>query len=94
MFSTQRAENRPILPVTEPHTIQVSQLATADTDIHCSFEPQQGGTELIRWLVSDISMPMLFRPLQKLIIMSFDDENVRTMAAVKQCAKAHSAGNR
>jgi hypothetical protein len=39
-------------------------------------------------------MPILFRPLRALIIKGFDDENVRTMAAVKQYAEAHSAGNR
>jgi hypothetical protein len=37
-------------------------------------------------------MPRLFRPLRRLIIKSFDDENVRTMAAVKRYAEAHPAG--
>jgi hypothetical protein len=76
------------------HTIQVSQLrATVETYIHYSFEPQQRGTEVTRWLVLDTSMPILFRPLHGLIIKSFDDENVRTMAAVKQYAEAHSGGD-
>ena len=37
-------------------------------------------------------MPMLLRPLRGLIIKSFDDENVRTMAAVKSYAEAHPDG--
>jgi hypothetical protein len=37
-------------------------------------------------------MPMLFRPLRPLIIKSFDDENVRTMNAVKRYAEAHPDG--
>jgi uncharacterized protein YndB with AHSA1/START domain len=76
------------------HTIQVSQLkATVDTHIHYSFEPQDGGTELTRWLVLDITMPILVRPLRTLIIKSFDVENVRTMAALKQYAEIHPGGN-
>jgi hypothetical protein len=34
-------------------------------------------------------MPILFRPLRPLIIRSFDEENVRTMTAVKKYAEAH-----
>jgi hypothetical protein len=37
-------------------------------------------------------MPILLRPLRRLIIRSFDEENVRTMAAVKQYAEAHPDG--
>jgi uncharacterized protein YndB with AHSA1/START domain len=75
------------------HTIQVSQLrATVDTHIHYSFEPQHGGTEVTRWLVLDIMMPILFRPLRALITKRFDDENVRTLAAVKVYAEAHPGG--
>jgi uncharacterized protein YndB with AHSA1/START domain len=75
------------------HTIQVSQLrATVDTHIHYSFEPQHGGTEVTRWLVLDIMMPILFRPLRALITKRFDDENVRTLAAVKVYAEAHPSG--
>jgi Polyketide cyclase / dehydrase and lipid transport len=77
------------------HTIQVSQLmATVETHIHYSFEqePEPGGTEITRWLVLDITMPILFGPLRALIIKSFDDENVRTMAAAKQYAEAHPSG--
>jgi hypothetical protein len=34
-----------------------------------------------RWLVLDIAMPILLRPAP-LIIRSFDEENLQTMAAV------------
>jgi hypothetical protein len=76
------------------HTIQVRQLkAIVETHIHYSFEPQDGGTVVTRWLVLDITMPILFRPLRPLIIKGFDEENVRTMAAVKQYAEAHPDGD-
>ncbi len=75
------------------HTIHVSQLrATVDVRIHYSFERDGPTTQATRWLVLDITMPMLFRPLRRLIIKSFDDENVRTMAAVKTYAEAHPDG--
>lgn len=75
------------------HTIHVSQLmATVDVHIHYSFEQDGAGTQATRWLVLDITMPMLFRPLRRLIIKSFDDENVRTMDAVKHYAEAHPNG--
>lgn len=45
-----------------------------------------------RWLVLDISMPSLFRPLRRLILSGFDKENLRTMAAVKKYAETHSGG--
>jgi len=57
--------------------------------IHYSFEQIDGRTQVARWLVLDITMPILLRPLRRLIIRSFDEENVRTMAAVKQYAEAH-----
>lgn len=72
------------------HTIQVSQLrATVDVHIHYSLEPADGGSQVTRWLVLDIRMPILVRPLRKLIVRSFDEENVRTMAALKRYADAH-----
>jgi hypothetical protein len=75
------------------HTIQVSQLkATVDVYIHYSFEREDAGTRVTRWLVLDISMPMLFRPLRPLIIRAFDRENVRTMGAVKKYAETHPDG--
>ncbi len=75
------------------HTIRVSQLkTTVDVHIHYSFEPEDGGTRVTRWLVLDIIMPIVFRPLRRLITRSFDEENVRTMAAVKSYAEAHHDG--
>jgi hypothetical protein len=71
------------------HTISVPQLrATVDVHIHYSFEPEDGSTRVSRWLVLDVSMPVVFRPLRWLIIRSFDRENLRTMAAVKTYAEA------
>jgi hypothetical protein len=75
------------------HTISVRQLrATVDVHIHYSLEPDAGATGVTRWLVLDIAMPPALRPLRRLITASFDKENVRTMAAVRQYAEAHSAG--
>jgi hypothetical protein len=72
------------------HSIQVSQLkATVDVHIHYSFEREDRSTQVTRWLVLDITMPIRFRPLRGLIVRSFNDENVRTMAAVKNYAEAH-----
>jgi hypothetical protein len=72
------------------HTIHVKQLrATVDVHIHYSFEPNDPGTEVTRWLVLDITMPLIARPLRPLIISGFDKENLRTMAAVKTYAEAH-----
>jgi hypothetical protein len=45
-----------------------------------------------RWLVLDITMPAVFRPLRRAIISRFDQENVRTIAAVKTYAEAHPGG--
>ena len=74
------------------HTIRVRQLrATVDVHIHYSFEPEQAGTVVNRWLILDFSMPAAFRPLRSAITAKFDKENLRTMAAVKQCAEAHAA---
>jgi hypothetical protein len=70
------------------HTIHVSQLrATVDVHIHYSFEPADGGTQIVRWLVLDVTMPWLLRPLRRPIISAFDKENLRTMAAVKSYAE-------
>jgi hypothetical protein len=75
------------------HTIRVNQLkATVDVHIHYSFEPEDGGTHVTRWLLLDVTMPILLRPLRRLIIRTFDEENVRTMAAVKEYADAHPDG--
>jgi hypothetical protein len=75
------------------HTIAVPQLrATVDVHIHYSFELHNAGTQLGRWLALDITMPVLLRPLRRLIISPFDRENVRTIAAVKKYAEAHPGG--
>jgi hypothetical protein len=39
-----------------------------------SFEPEDSGTRMSRWLVLDIAMPGIFRPLRSLILSSFDKE--------------------
>jgi hypothetical protein len=72
------------------HAITVTQLrATVDVHIHYSCEPENAGTKVSRWLVLDIAMPIIARPLRGLIIRRFDQENRRTMAAVKAYAEAH-----
>jgi hypothetical protein len=74
------------------HTIVVRQLrATIEVHIHYSFELGNAGTRVTRWLVLDIAMPVLARPLRRLILSSFDKENLRTMAAVKKYAEAHAS---
>jgi Polyketide cyclase / dehydrase and lipid transport len=74
------------------HTIHVKQLrATVDVHIHYSFEPNDAGTQVTRWLVLGITMPVIARPLRPIIINSFDKENLRTMAAVKMYAETQHA---
>jgi hypothetical protein len=74
------------------HTIDVRQLrATVDVHIHYSFEAGGAGTVVNRWLVLDVSMPFILRPLRRLITAPFDKENVRTMAAVAAYAETHTA---
>jgi uncharacterized protein YndB with AHSA1/START domain len=74
------------------HTIRVRQLrATIDVHIHYSFEQEQAGTVVNRWLILDFRMPIAFRPLRPVITAQFDKENLRTMAAVKQYAEAHAS---
>lgn len=71
------------------HTITVKQLkGTVDVHIHYSFEDENEGTVVGRWLVLDIVLPIVFRPLRRLITSSFDKENLRTIAAVKDYAEA------
>lgn len=73
------------------HVIHVTQLrATADVHIHYSLEPDGDRTSVNRWLVLDISMPFILRPLRRLITRSFDQENVRTMTALKTYAEAQA----
>jgi hypothetical protein len=82
------------------HTIHVSQLrATVDVHIHYSLEAEAEAeaeaedkhTQVTRWLVLDVTMPVVLRPLRPLITSAFDKENVRTIAALKQYAEAHSS---
>jgi hypothetical protein len=73
------------------HTIRVRQLrATVDVHIHYSFEEEDQGSVVNRWLILDFSMPVVFRPLRPAITSRFDRENLRTMAAVKQYAETHA----
>jgi hypothetical protein len=73
------------------HVIEVKQLrATVDVNIHYSFEWKETGTQATRWLILDIAMPLIVRPLRHFIISSFDKENVRTMAAIKAHAEAQA----
>ena len=77
------------------HTISVRQLrATIDVHIHYSLEPADNATLVTRWLVLDIAMPAVLRPLRPLITASFDKENVRTMAALRRHAEAPAGGPR
>jgi uncharacterized protein YndB with AHSA1/START domain len=70
------------------HTIRVGQLrATVDVHIHYSLEDQDTSTAVTRWLVLDFDMPRLVRPLRAAIIKPFDQENLRTMAALKNYAE-------
>ena len=67
------------------HTIEVNQArATIEVHIHYSFEPAGARTRVSRWLVLDIAMPVVLRPLRPLITRAFDQENRRTIAAAKR----------
>jgi Polyketide cyclase / dehydrase and lipid transport len=73
------------------HTIHVRQLrATIDVRIHYSFEPEETGTLVSRWLILDFHMPIVVRPLRPAITSRFDKENVRTLAALKTYAEAQA----
>jgi hypothetical protein len=77
------------------HVIRVGQLlATVDVHIHYSIESEGQGTLVHRWLVLDVTMPGIFRPLRGLITGRFDQENIRTMSALKEYAEAHPEGDR
>jgi uncharacterized protein YndB with AHSA1/START domain len=68
--------------------IKVKQLRSqVDVHIHYSFEAVASGTELSRWLILDIAMPTVLRPLRRAIVSRFDSENVRTIGAVKVFAE-------
>lgn len=81
------------------HTIGIRQLrATVDVHIHYSLEQDlragaatgAPATLVTRWLVLDIAMPAVARPLRRLVTASFDKENARTMAALGRYAEAHA----
>lgn len=79
------------------HTIKITQVhGTADVHIHYSFEPSESlkpgeaATHVERWLILEITMPVVFRPLRFAITSAFDKENVRTMAALKTYAEDFS----
>jgi hypothetical protein len=73
------------------HTIHVRQLRTSiDVHIHYSFEREGADTVVNRWLILDVRMPFVLRPLRPVITSRFDKENQRTMAAVKKYAEAHA----
>jgi hypothetical protein len=73
------------------HTIDVRQVrAIVDVHIHYSFEKDDDKTHVTRWLLLDVEMPLLLRPLRRAVITKFDKENVRTMAAVKAYAESQT----
>ena len=78
------------------HTIAVKQLrGTVEVHIHYSLEPEDGGrerTRVGRWLVLDVAMPLVFRPLRPLVIRAFDQENERTLAALQAYAETRPGG--
>jgi hypothetical protein len=72
------------------HVIHIRQLrATVNVHIHYSIEWDGQATLVNRWLVLDIVMPSILRPLRRLITESFAKENVRTMDALRKFAEAH-----
>jgi hypothetical protein len=73
--------------------IHVGQLrATAEVHIHYSIERDGPGTLVNRWLLLDITMPGLLRPLRPLMTARFEKENARMMDALKAYAEAHPEG--
>jgi hypothetical protein len=73
------------------HTLYVRQLLiTVEVYIHYSFEREEAGTAVNRWLVLDFRMPFVLRPLRPVITSRFNKENLRTLAAVKTYAEAHA----
>lgn len=73
------------------HTIHVAQLrATVDVHIHYALETEDDVTRVDRWIVMDIDMPRILRPLRAILISKFNQENERTMAALKRHAETRS----
>jgi hypothetical protein len=70
-------------------TIHLRQvLATVDVNIHYSLEAQDDTTLVTRWLVLDVTMPVVLRPLRAVVMSRFNQESARTMAALKAYAEA------
>jgi hypothetical protein len=66
--------------------------ATVDVHIHYSIEVAGASTRVSRWLLLDIDIAAILRPLCPLITTRFDKENVRTMAVLASYASAHAGG--
>jgi hypothetical protein len=62
-------------------------LATVDVNIHYSLEVHDNATLVTRWLLLDVKMPIVLRPLRPAVVWSFDKENARTLAALKAYAE-------
>jgi hypothetical protein len=62
--------------------------ATVDADILYSFERNGDSTAVTRRLSLEIRMPVVTRPIRRLIISGFDTENLRALAALKTYAEA------
>lgn len=68
--------------------IPVPQLrGSVDVHVHYTLEPEDGGTRVERWLILDVAIPLLLRPLRAAVTSRFDKENVRMLAALKQYAE-------
>jgi hypothetical protein len=77
------------------HTITVTQLrATVDVHIHYSFEPENTGTLITRWLVLDITMPVIARPLRGLIVRNFDRETCGPWRRSRPTPRHSASGER
>jgi hypothetical protein len=77
------------VPSTTPNSSRpATEICEKLVPVAYSFEPADGGTQVTRWLVLDITIPIVFLPLKGLITRSFDKENIRTMEAVKTYAEA------
>ena len=67
---------------------EVQVRATVDVHVHYSIEPANDGTLVNRWLLLDIALPAILRPLRPALVSAFDKENHRTLAALKTYAES------
>ncbi|GAA4383612.1 SRPBCC family protein [Tsukamurella soli] len=76
------------------HAITVSAArATVEVNIHYAFEAAEDQqTDVSRWLLLTITMPVLLLPARRVIVSRFDRENVRTMRAVEAHFPADGTG--